>query len=227
MPARQNKWPRSRRQQTLWLAARIDDWVAHAASLGIDPARASAFAAEVADVKMKMDQAAAARLVARGKTQTFYGAAAEMARTAGGLIKTIRGFAATTGAENIYELARLDPPAAPAPAPAPTMPTRITTDLENDGAITLRWTARNAAPSAGTAFIIYRKLAGESSYTPVGTTGVRHFTDQTVPAGSPSVTYMMRGLRGDKLGPFSEPVTVHLGKVDVAEGEQELSLAAA
>jgi len=42
--------------------------------------------------------------------------------------------------------------------------------------------------------------------------GVRSFTDETVPPGTASVQYMIRGIRGDKVGQFSEAVTVYLGK---------------
>src|SRR5690606_35494118 len=132
--------------------------------------------------------------------------------TAGGMIRTISGYAATSGAINVWELARLDPPAPPTPVPAPTTPTDIATSLNNDGSIVITWTAKNAAPNAGTAFTVHRKLEAQASYTSIATVGVRTFTDEIVPPGTPSVQYMIRGIRGDKVGQFSEAVTVYLGK---------------
>ncbi|MFG0285734.1 MAG: hypothetical protein ACF8R7_15055 [Phycisphaerales bacterium JB039] len=146
--------------------------------------------------------------------------------TAVGMIKTIRGYAATSGEANVWELAHIDPPAAPSPVPAPTTPTDIVTSLNNDGSIVIAWTAKNAAPNAGTAFTVHRKLEGHSSYTQVATVGVRTFTDETVPPGTPSVQYMIRGIRGDKVGQFSEAVTVYLGKTPMNGEEGGLSLAA-
>src|SRR5690606_25698403 len=98
---------------------------------------------------------------------------------------------------------------------------------QNDGSIKLTWKAKNAAPHAGTAFTIHRRLDGQSSYEMVGTSGVRSFVDETVTPGSASASYMIRGIRGDKLGDFSEAVTVFLGKTPMnGEGGQGLTLAA-
>src|SRR5690606_2252783 len=97
----------------------------------------------------------------------------------------------------------------------------------NDGSIRIAWKAKNAAPGAGTAFTIHRRLDGQASYEVVGTSGVRSFIDETVPAGTASARYMIRGIRGEKVGGFSEPVTVYLGKVSMnGEGQGGLSLAA-
>ncbi|MFG0282818.1 MAG: hypothetical protein ACF8R7_00205 [Phycisphaerales bacterium JB039] len=60
----------------------------------------------------------------------------------------------------------------------------------------------------------------------VGAVGVRTFTDATVPPGTPSVQYMIRGIRGEKVGPFSEAVTVQVGKTPMNGEEGGLSLAA-
>src|SRR5690606_14316239 len=135
-------------------------------------------------------------------------------------------YAATSGEDNIYELARIDPPAPPSPVPAPTTPTDVVTTLTNTGAIHLKWKAKNASPSAGTAFTIHRKLDGQSAYQQIGTSGVRTFIDETGPPGTPSVNYMIRGIRGDKLGEFSEPVVVYLGKTPMNGEDGQLSLAA-
>jgi hypothetical protein len=222
----ENQWPQSRRQQIDWLLARIADWTANAADIGLDPTQVSAFSAALSQVQTARDDALATRTLAKGKTQTFYGMADPVIETAGGMIKTIRGYAATSGEPNVWELAHIDPPATPSPVPAPTIPTDIVTSLNNDGSIAITWTAKNAAPNAGTAFTVHRKLEGQSAYTQLATVGVRAFTDETVPPGTPSVQYMIRGIRGDKVGQFSEAVTVYLGKTPMNGEEGQLSLAA-
>ncbi|MFG0252439.1 MAG: hypothetical protein ACF8NJ_06140 [Phycisphaerales bacterium JB038] len=222
----QNHWPQSRKQQVLWLLDRIADWTTHAADIGLDPIELSAFAAQLTQVQTNLNDAINARSVAKGKTQTFYSSADPVAQTASAFIKNIRAYAATSGAANVYELARIDPPALRTPAPPPTTPTDIVTELGNDGSIVIRWKAKNAAPSAGTAFTIHRKLDGETAYAPIATSGVRRFTDETVPPGTVSASYMIRGIRGDKVGEFSEAVTVYLGKTPMNGQAQGLSLAA-
>lgn len=222
----ENQWPNTRRQQIDWLLERVADWGTHAADIGLDPVQLSAFSAALTGVQTNLNDMISVRSLAKGKTQTFYNSADPVVAEASGLIKTIRAYAATSGADNVWELARIDPPATPSPVPAPTTPTDVVTTLTNTGAIDLKWKAKNAAPSAGTAFTIHRKLEGQSAYQQIGTSGVRTFTDETVPPGTPSVQYMIRGIRGDKVGQFSEAVTVYLGKTPMNGEEGGLSLAA-
>src|SRR5690606_3520474 len=132
----------TRRQQVDWLLERIADWGTHAADIGLDPVQVSAFSAALTGVQTNLDDMVSVRSLAKGKTQTFYNSADPVIATASGMIKTIRGYAATSGADNVWELARLDPPATPSPAPAPTTPTDIVTSLSNDGSIVITWTAK-------------------------------------------------------------------------------------
>jgi hypothetical protein len=224
---KQNVWPATAVQQIQWLKDRLADWTTNADSLGISDDSIAQLTTLVNAANTSLLDAVAARSIAKGKTQTFYSNAEPASAFASAIIKVIRAQAVTSDDPNIYELARLDPPAPPSPVPAPTEPTDLRTTVENDGSIRLSWKARNASPSAGTAFTIFRKLAGQESYVPVGTVGVRTFTDNTVPPGTPSIQYIIRGIRGDKAGPFSEPVTVYLGKASFdGAGGEGLTLAA-
>jgi len=221
----QNAWPGTPKQQVNWLLERIADWTTHAADIGLDPTELSAFSAQLTWVQTNLNDAISARSIAKGKTATFYASAEPVTESASALLKTIRAYAATSGADNVYELARIDPPATPTPVPAPTIPTDIRTTVQNDGSIKITWKAKNAAPGAGTAFTIHRRLDGQNSYEMVGTSGVRSFVDETVTPGAASASYMIRGIRGDKVGDFSEAVTVFLGKAPM-NGNEGLSLAA-
>jgi hypothetical protein len=224
---KKNQWPNSRRQQVAFLQARISQWSTHADSLGLDDDQVNGLQTMLTAVAANMTAADNARSIAKAKTQVFYTSADPLAAMASGLMKTIRAFAITSGDPEVYELALLEPPAPPSPVPAPAEPIDIRTTVENDGSILISWKAKNAAPSTGTAFTIFRKLAGQTSYFPVGTVGVRAFTDNTVPPGTASIQYLIRGIRGDKTGPFSEPVTVYLGKASFdGAGGEGLTLAA-
>jgi hypothetical protein len=225
--SKKNEWPKTRLQQVAFLQARISQWAASAAEIGLEDNQVSELGTMLTAVAANMAAAENARSIAKAKTQVFYTSADPLAAMASGLMKTIRAFAITSGDPEVYELALLEPPATPSPAPAPAEPTEIRTIVENDGSIQITWKAKNARPSAGTAFNIFRKLAGQTSYFPIGTVGVRAFTDNTVPPGTPSIQYIIRGIRGDKTGPFSEPVTVYLGKASFdGAGGEGLTLAA-
>lgn len=128
------------------------------------------------------------------------------------LIRFIKSFAENTASpDSVYGLAQIPPPAAPTPAPAPGQPSNIAVSLESTGAVTLKWKAVNAAPNAGTFFTITRKLAGESSFTLVGTVGEKTFTDDTLVLGTTGATYIIQGRRGALAGLPSEQIGVQFG----------------
>jgi hypothetical protein len=78
---------------------------------------------------------------------------------------------------------------------------------------------------------IRRKLAfegggGQSKYRIIATVQSRRFIDDTIPTGTASATYIIKGFRGNTAGEPSEPVVVYLHSVETGDGDGELSLAA-
>jgi hypothetical protein len=60
---------------------------------------------------------------------------------------------------------------------------------------------------------VRRKLAGENSWSVVGATGLRKFTDETLPLGGGGglVQYQVQGQRGQSVGLPSSPFVVQFG----------------
>lgn len=220
-----NSWPKSPKQQIPWLQQRLSSWTNNADDLGLSAEAVDNLTNLLSTAATNMSEAAAARTAAKGKTTTFYASAQPLSSLAGAMIRTIRAYADTSGSADIYEIAGIDPKGQPTPVPAPSQPTNVQAFPQNDGSVLLTWRAKNAAPSAGTAFTIYRKLEGQEAFSPVGTVGLRKFTDETIPPGTPSAVYIIRGIRGEKVGPFSEPLTLFLGKAKFTD-EDGLTLAA-
>ena len=73
--------------------------------------------------------------------------------------------------------------------------------LDARGALTLRWKCPNPPAQRGTIYQVWRRIGAEGAFTYLGELGKRKFVDATVPAGSPCVTYQIRGVRSTIAGP--------------------------
>lgn len=159
-------------------------------------------------------RAETARNASKSATATLVNDAALLRAAAGDLIRQIKAFAELqTEANPVFARARIAAPLPASPLGAPGQPVGMTFSLDNSGAITLRWKAKNATPSSGTFFIIKRRLKGETNFTPVGTVGVKRFTDRSLPMGTPSASYQIMPVRGEIVGPASLQVEVQFGVV--------------
>lgn len=74
-------------------------------------------------------------------------------------------------------------------------------------------------PHTGTFFTIRRKLATESNFVEIGSSGVKAFTDNTIPAGTTSATYRVRAQRGEATSNWSQQVAIQFS----ASGDSESS----
>lgn len=229
-----NSWPRTPVGRLVWLENRLADWTANAAELGIGDDELAELTSFIANTRTKYDNAVTQRSIATAATKQFRQAAEPMNALGGALIRNIRSRADITGDEDLYALARINPQSPPSPAPAPMMPTNLDRTVNNNGSITVRWKSVNPPGVTGTSFMIYRKFGtatGEGAndvngYRQIGTVGVKNYTDEHVPAGTPSVYYMIRALRGDKMSGFTDPLVVYLGAAPMDNGDSSLTIAA-
>lgn len=111
------------------------------------------------------------------------------------------------------------------------MPYDITTALDNNGFLELKWKADNGASSTGAYYMVERRLNGEASFTLIGGTGTKSFTDAKIPLGTSQAIYKITPRRGELVGPASNQVVVQFG-VNIptpggeSSGEGGLTLAA-
>lgn len=218
--------PTTRQHRFDWLNDNLPKWALNADDIGLTDQQVAQLQALVTSANSAWNNARSARIASRNATLTANTAWKGMNSLLGALVKAIRAHAQATGSDEVYALAGLTPPAPPTPKPAPGMPTNVTTDVDNIGRIVLKWKSTNSAPSTGAAFQIRRKLAGQSKYSVIATVQARTYTDATIPTGTPSASYIIKGFRGDTPGLPSEPVTVYLHSIDSDETDQPLGLAA-
>jgi hypothetical protein len=221
--------PDSLLSQLEFFETRNPEWAAAPANLGLSASQMSSMIALTTAARASYTAMQVARAESTNATQAWYDNQEAMRVKGADLIKVIKAFAAATNNPGVYTAALLPPPKSPSPLPPPATPTSLTATLLNNGAIKIEW----KASIEGTSFGVWRKLnlTGQA-YEQVGiVTGVRTFTDATLPAGGlgsagPGVFYQVQAHRGGLTSEFSEPVNIRFGSVDGESGGEELKIAA-
>jgi hypothetical protein len=203
--------PRKRGEQVVFFENHIEAWTTNVAALGLTPALVNALDTKTLTARAALKEAEIKRQEARAALQNFHNACDAMRSDGAEAIRLIKNKFLATQDPNIWVLAQLPPPAQPGPMPPPGMPFDFRATLETDGSISFRWKANNPQGSSGIVWTVRRKLAGEANYSIAGATGLRKFNDATLPAGTPSVQYIVSGQRGQSIGPNSSPFVVQFG----------------
>ncbi len=216
--------PTKRQERLDWIQTHLPVWTANATDIGLTEEQITTLSGLHTAADSAWTNAKTSRIEAKNDTLTSNSAWSTMNAFFGALVKAIRSHAQATGSQEVYALAGIDPPAPPKPKPAPGMPTDVTSTIDNTGRIILKWKSTNAAPSSGAAFSIRRKLSTQASYTVIATVQGKTFTDDSVPEGIASASYILQGMRGNIAGEPSEPIIVYFHSIDTAQ--PTLSLAA-
>ncbi len=214
-------YPRKPRSAFIeWCRVHGTVFSSHAEEIGLSLAEAQGFVDAAALGEQRFLEQKAAQEAARVATQRAAEAIARLEKDAGRLVAKIRAFAGMADApDDVYAAAQIAPPAQPSPQPPPARPTRLGVSLDpSRGTLTLRWKARNPAGTSGTAYIIRRRLPGESEFSFIGVSGEKWFVDETLVAGARSVEYTVQGQRANSTGPVSPIFTVHFGKLPSGAG---------
>lgn len=209
-------YPTSPRSAFLdWCQAHEPLFTQHAVVIGLTVAQATAFKTKMESARDILLAQETAKQAAKTATQNASQAFSQLRSSAGDAVRSIRAFAELADDPNIvYSLAQIPSPAEPSPQPPPAQPTDLTVTLDaSEGSVTLRWKASNPAGTAGTCYIIRRKLPAETDFQFLGVSGAKEFVDSTLVAGPDSVQYTVQGQRSDQSGPVSPVFTVNFGRL--------------
>lgn len=194
--------PQGRLGKIEFYEAHIAPWTANTAAIGLTAPAVTALTTATTQARAAFNAAEAARAAARAATQNFYDKVRAMHSNPGlgaDMIETIRNYAQSKNDPNVYVLAQIPPPAVPGTLPPPGTPTDFSVGLLQDGSLELKWKCANPAGTQGTIYEVKRQIGG-GTFTFVGATGVRAFTDDTLPAGSTPATYQITGVRSTARG---------------------------
>lgn len=177
-------------------------WAANAAAIGLTPASVTALTTATTNARKAYNDHVAAQEAAKAATNAFYDKVRLMHSAPGAgadMIQTIKTYAQTTNNPNVYVLAQIPPPAQGGTTPPPGTPFDFTVNLLQDGSLELRWKCSNPSGTVGTIYEVKRAINGGAQQF-VGATGVKTFTDDTLPSGSSPVTYQVTAVRSTSRG---------------------------
>lgn len=196
-----------------WCDTHAPVFVAQSTHIGLTDAQAAAFASQIAKANDAAQAQDDAKNAQKAATVTVDACVTALQTMAGDAVRSIRAFAELQAdPTEIYTTAQIPPPATPTPVPPPAQPSDLTVTLDaTTGSVTLRWKATNPTGGGGTAYIIKRKLPGQSEFSFVGVSGKKEFVDETLVAGPDWVQYTVQGQRSNVSGPVSPVFTVNFG----------------
>jgi len=205
-------FPRSPRSAFLsWCQAHLQPWDDNDVALGLTTVITDYKSAVSAAVDAE-NEAVAARNAAKAATEKANQAVRALEESTGDCVRRIKQKAIDTANPNLYVVGQVPAPSAPGTALPPAKPTDITVSISPTGAPVLKWKASNPVGTAGTSYIIRRKVAGQNEFSFCGVSGKKTFTDNTFTAGPDSVQYTVQGQRADSTGLMSDVFTVTFGR---------------
>lgn len=135
-----------------------------------------------------------------------------MATQQGVVFRTLKTFAdnkpTIAQRDAVYTAAQLPVPSSGGVLPPPTTPVDTKADPNANGTVTVKW---KATGNTGCVYLVFRKLAGNSTFTQIGYISKKTFVDGTVPAGTTSCQYQVQAVRGQQTSVASQPVSVQFG----------------
>jgi hypothetical protein len=196
----------------LWAQNHAATWSAAPGTVGLTAGMCTALTNACTSCQTNLGDQEAAKQAYRTMTTKTAGSFDSLRTLVGEAVRTIRAFAENSSDPGVvYEAAQIPPPAPPSPQAPPAQPTNLRVELDpTSGELTLLWKASN--PGSGTAYIVRRKLPGETEFSFIGVTGEKKFTDETLFAGPDSVQYTVQGQRANSTGPVSTILTVNFGR---------------
>lgn len=186
-------------------------WAIEPSKVGLTSGDLVDFQEQITATTAALSAQAAAKGVAKSSTLTANTEVGLLRKNAGTLVRTIVAYAeASDDPMSVFASAQIPPNAAPSPSLPPGQPNDISATLDDEGNITLKWKCVNPA-GGNVVYSVMRRTDSTGTFTQVGVTGSRAFTDATIPAGSPSMQYQIKGFRGQTTGPASPIFTLQFG----------------
>jgi hypothetical protein len=181
----------------------LEPFATNAVAIGITAAEASDLEVKTTAAREALTNRDLAQQAAESATLAMRDAIDAMSGAGAALIKKIRAKAEQTGGYSVYSLAEIPAPALPSPVGPPGAVTELTTTLNVNGTLNMKWKCTNPAGAKGTVYQVWRQIAG-GGFTYLGGSGGKEFTDDTIPAGTSSLTYQIQAVRSTAVGPWAQ-----------------------
>jgi len=200
--------PPAKEDMIAFFASHVPVWSAQAANIGVTPESMAELSALLSAAQDAAATQASKDAEKKAATLAANQAAAALREAGAGDLATIKAFAKATKDPSVYAKAQIPEPAEPTPAPPPSEPYDLDAELDNNGNVILTFKSESASSHTGVFFEVRRKLDGESSFSIVGSTGTKSFTDQGIQPGTASAVYNVTAKRGELSSTTSENIYV-------------------
>ncbi|MFI4917641.1 MAG: hypothetical protein ACIAS6_14195 [Phycisphaerales bacterium JB060] len=173
-----------------WLAARITDWSADPALIGLSELELNALATELSEAQAALAAAVQARKDSKDATTLYHDRGRTLLVSTRASVGKIRAFAkASDDPEKVYSDASIPPPASPSPAPAPGQPFAFRTELLYNGDLKVSFECEHPTGVNGVIYKVERQNAPQTPFLFIENAKERAFTDSTIPHGSSEIAY--------------------------------------
>ncbi len=201
--------PEQINERIMWFEQRIVSWIGSPAAIGLTAAQCTALDLAIKSARNAYNAAAAARIAAKNATIGQATNVRNMTALGSDALRFIKAYAeAQPNPDVVYQAASVPPPAPATPPGPPVPPVDVTGDPNADGTVTVKWKGSTAYQ---TFFTVWRRVGNSTQWTQVGSVATKSFLDDSVPAGSPSVTYVIRSQRNTQVSPASDEAVVNFG----------------
>lgn len=197
-----------------WCTTHSAAFTANAVAIGLTVPKATAYATLLTAADKAITDADKAKAAYRAAVVSANEAVRALNGSLNGtseLVRTIRAFAESQAdPDAVYNLAQIDPPAAPTPMQPPNAATDVGVSIDTaTGAIVLKWKASQSG--SGTVYVVKRRTNSTGPWEFVGTAGSdKTFVDATLAAGPDSVQYSIQAQRSN-LSSSATAVVVNFG----------------
>ena len=181
----------------------VAPWTTNAVAIGTTAPAVTDLESKTLAARNAFNAQQAAQQAAKAATNDFNLAVQAMTDAAADIIKQIKTKAAISG-NGVYSLAEIPAPATPTPRPPPGPITDFIVTLDGNGALNLKWKCINPPGASGTIYQVWRRIGASGDFVYLGGSGSKTLVDDTLPAGSASVTYQIQGVRSTTTGPWSQ-----------------------
>lgn len=209
--AQQNRVPKPIPAFVTFMTTHGPKFKLNAVALGMTVAQGTAYDSLASKVRTAYDARNAAEQAFKNAVLTLKAACDEGRTMTGNLIRIIDGFASNAPDPTVvYTLADIAPPSSPTPVGSPGKPSDFVVGLDETGALNLSWKCANPPGCTGVIYEVRRRVGPTGAFGYIGASGTRTFVDDTLPAGSATVTYQLTAIRSTARGPAAQ-FTVNFG----------------
>lgn len=192
--------------------AHVPIWSAAPTSIGLNAAQCTALDNATKAARLKFNAAETARNASKAATVNYDDSCAILRDVVGLMVKAIKLYADNqANPDPVYAAAQIPAPASPTTNPPPGQPTNFKFEIEPGGLLTFRWKSTNSSGSTGANFSVARRLGPDGPFSVIGGSSAKVFTDDSIPFGVNSVTYIVTPRRNGQTGAPSDMLTVQFG----------------